>query len=297
MEEMAENRYHWRQKDASGLWKGFFMKTALKILLIAFISTAIRITMQIFIPGDEQTVLAPSVFVEEGTLPIVFSVYAFFGYSIIAAMYLLVEERITGARVFKGLKYGAACCLIWVVYLFEPLPHNAGADFIILIAYPVADGLGLIVMGLLIGLLISKESVNIIVQQNISGSARVLISFIILVACFITGRILQYTLFDIYSLFDTQRLNSLSWTTITGIAISAVFMWFNKLISHKNRVKKALLIGVALYGINISIFNFFALLVFKIDLADLLIRTFADIGFLTLGALLLPANNFNSRSR
>jgi len=77
-----------------------------KILFIGLISTVIRILFQLMIPSYEQEVLAPSIFVQKGIMPFVFSVYAFFSYSIITAMYLLVEKEIHGKKILKGFKYG-----------------------------------------------------------------------------------------------------------------------------------------------------------------------------------------------
>ncbi len=264
------------------------MKRTMKILLVGFITTVIRIIGQMFIPSYEQNVLAPSVFVKQGTMPIAFSIYAFLGFSVIAAMYLLVEKRMTGSKKAKGLKYGAAYCIIWVVYLFEPLPHSAGANFINAIAYPIADGIALIVMGLLIGILIVKDSDKIVVKKNIYKSSRALFSFIFIAICFMAGRIFQYTVMDIYSLFDTQFFKTLLWVAITGVTVSAVLIWFNQFVSCKNRIKRALIIGGVLYGLNITIFNFFIPLVFNFDVTDLLIRTFVEICFVTVGTLFLP---------
>ena len=43
--------------------------TILKILLIGVVTTIVRIIGQLSIPAGEQTVLAPSVFAENGTMP------------------------------------------------------------------------------------------------------------------------------------------------------------------------------------------------------------------------------------
>ena len=65
------------------IWE-IVMKTILKISLIGFITTIFRIIRQVLIPesGTSQTTLLPSVFVKNGTLPFVFSLYGFFTYNI-----------------------------------------------------------------------------------------------------------------------------------------------------------------------------------------------------------------------
>ncbi|CEO90200.1 conserved hypothetical protein [Syntrophaceticus schinkii] len=61
----------------------------------------------------------------------------------IAAMYLFVMNSLYGSRLINGLKYGLSCCVIWVVYLLEPLPHVAPIDKF---TYPLADGITLIIL-------------------------------------------------------------------------------------------------------------------------------------------------------
>lgn len=124
------------------------MKNILKILLIGLVTTIVRIIGQLSIPAGEQAVLAPSVFTRNGTMPLAFTIYGIFAYSLIASLFLLIQSRLGGNRILQGLKYGLSCCAVWTVYLLEPLPHVATIDRI---TYPVADSLALIVMGLLLG--------------------------------------------------------------------------------------------------------------------------------------------------
>lgn len=112
------------------------IKNILKILLIGFAATIIRIVGQLFIPAGEQTVLAPSIFAQNGTMPLVFTVYGIFAYSLIASLFLLIRSRLGGNWILQGLKYGLSCCVVWIVYLIEPLPHVALLDRI---TYPIAE--------------------------------------------------------------------------------------------------------------------------------------------------------------
>lgn len=258
-----------------------------KILFIGFISTVIRILFQLMIPSYEQEVLAPSIFVQKGIMPFVFSVYAFFSYSIITAMYLLVEKEIHGKKILKGLKYGCAYCLIWIVYLFEPLPHSEGAGFINIIAYPFADGIALIALGLLIGLLLAKDSVKPEVKQNVYMNKTGL-SFMCIFACFVAGRVFLYTVMEIYSSINIHFFGTILWVIITGITVSAALIWLGQFIVNRSKVIRAVLMGCALFGVNLTLFNFFMPLVFMCDITDLLIRTFVDIFFVTVGMLFLP---------
>ena len=262
-----------------------------KILVIGLIATVIRILVQLMIPSYEQEVLSPSIFVQKGIMPFVFSVYAFFSYSIITAMYLLVENKMPGKKILKGLKYGCAYCLIWAVYLFEPLPHSECAGFINIISYPLADGITLIALGFLIGLLLAKDSDKPEAKQyiyiNKTGFSLICIFF-----CFVAGRVFLYTVMDIYSSINTDFFETILWVIITGITVSATLIWLGQFIENKSTVIRAVLVGGVLFGVNLTIFNFFIPLVFMANITDLLIRTFVETFFVTVGMLFLPDRTY-----
>ena len=254
------------------------IKNILKILLIGFAATIIRIIGQLSIPAGEQTVLAPSIFAQNGTMPLVFTVYGIFAYSLIAALFLLIRDRMVGNRILQGLKYGLVCCAVWIVYLLEPLPHVAALDRI---TYPIADSVALIIMGLMLGWLFGKSKRSAGWQKTAFSVFPVLT----VTVCFFAGRMIQYLIFDTYSSFDEKTLETVLWCLLTGIAISCVMVWLNLHISNGNRIKRAMILGCLLFGVDLILFNFFMPLVFSTDIPDLILRTFVDILTVTLGCL------------
>lgn len=260
-------------------------KCILKILFIGVMTTFSRIIGQLLIPAGEQSVLPPSVFVINGTMPVAFSVYGVIAYSLIAAMFLLVYNQLSGSRVVQGLKYGVACSLIWIVYLLEPLPHAAPLDRI---TYPLADTFSLLVMGALVGIMLGRKEAkrNSKVPGNSSFQAIVAITVV-----FIIGRLIQYYVLDIYSSFAEKPLETLIWCAVTGLTTACVLDWFNKHVQQSSRTANALIVGGMLFGLNLFLFNFFMPLVFDADMTDLLLRTFVDIAAITVGCLFFSAKN------
>jgi hypothetical protein len=258
------------------------MNTFVKVILTGIITTFFRTLGQMLIPVGTQTVLQPSAFVENGTLAVVFVLYGMVAYSILAALFLLIEKGLSGNHVRKGLKYGLSCCAIWIVYLLEPLPHVSPMDKI---TYPLVDSIALIVMGLLIGLL-SKNTPK--PEIDTSRQSNTWIDTLIIAACFMNGRIALYFIFDIYSSFRSENLYTILWNVLTGLVMASVALWFEKHLNEQNRVKRALLSGGLLVGVDLFIFNFFMPLVFNADILDLALRTGMDIGCVTIGLLLLP---------
>lgn len=258
------------------------VKNILKILLVGLAATIVRIIGQLSVPAGDQTVLAPSVFAQNGTMSLAFTVYGIFAYSLIASLFLLIRNNLKGNRILQGLKYGFSCCAVWIVYLLEPLPHVAAADRI---AYPVADSLALIIMGLLLGWLLGKSKC----PGDRKISAFPVLPVLSVAACFFAGRMIQYLLFRIYSSFDEKSLETMLWCLFTGLVISCVMAWLRLHISSGSRVQRAIILGCLLFGVDLILFNFFMPLVFDADIPDLILRTFFDILAVTLGCLAFPA--------
>ena len=254
------------------------MKTTFKIFLIGTITTIFRIIGQLLIPQGNQNVLLPSIFVENGTMPLVFSIYDVFAYSLIAIMFLLIRNQISGNKVMQGLKYGIFCCFVWTVYLLEPLPHVSPIDKI---TYPVADGLALVVMGVVLGLMFGENKPFI--KKNISrGNIIPLVSITI---CFIVGRLIQYSVFNIYSSFSSKRTETIGWCILTGAVIACALIWINRYVKQDDFIKRALILGCLIFGLNLTLFNFFMPLVFAADILDLILRTVLDFLAVTIGCL------------
>lgn len=257
------------------------VKNILKILLIGLVTTIVRIIGQLSIPAGEQTVLAPSVFAQNGTMPLAFTVYGIFAYSLIASLFLLIRNQLGGNQLFQGLKYGLSCCAVWIVCLLEPLPHVAAIDRI---TYPVADSLALIVMGLLLGWLFGNPARRAVREKL----PFLVLPVLAVTGCFFAGRMIQYLIFGIYSSFDEKPLETVLWSLLTGITISCVMAWLNLYIRSGNRIKRAFILGGLLFGVNLVLFNFFMPLVFAADIPDLILRSFIDILVVTVGCLSFP---------
>lgn len=257
------------------------MKNIIKIIVVGFCTTVCRIIAQLLIPAGEQTVLMPSIFVTSGTMPLVFTVYGIFCYSIIAILFLIIRNYLSGNKIIQGLKYGAVLSAIWTIYLLEPLPHVASLDKF---AYPLADSFALIVMGILVGNFFGQskklEHKKLCFQEYI-------VPFLTISVCFIIGRLIQYNAIKIYSCYNTERLDTVIWCICTGIIVALSIIFFKRHLKPNNFIYNALITGGVLFGINLILFNFFVPLVFKADILDLILRTVIDFLSVIIGSLTL----------
>ena len=99
---------------------------------------------------------------------------------------------------------------------------------------------------------------------------------------------IQYFVFDVYSSFDEKPLETVLWCLLTGIATSCVMVWLSRYVDSCGRIKRALILGGLLFGVNLVLFNFFMPLVFAADIPDLILRSFIDILAVTVGCLSFP---------
>ena len=62
----------------------------------------------------------------------------------------------------------------------------------------------------------------------------------------------------------------------------------NRYVSGGSRIKRALIMGGLLFGVDLFLFNFFMPLVFTADIPDLILRTLTDALTVAVGCLAFP---------
>ncbi len=82
----------------------------LKLFAAVFLATMFRVILQLFIPSTSQAYFPPSIIVNAGLLPLAFAIYAFFGYSLLGVVFVLIQRRLPFSRLVKGW-FSAACLL------------------------------------------------------------------------------------------------------------------------------------------------------------------------------------------
>ncbi len=242
--------------------------TIIKVLFIGLLTTMSRIIAQLLIPATSTSILPPSVFVLNKTMELAFSMYGIVAYSLIASVYVLIKQYV------KPMHYAVSCCVLWTIYLMEPLPHVALIDVIV---YPLADSFALLVMGFLLSKLF-HHSVDI--NQKIQVSLPYLI---ISTVFFVVGRSIQYSVFSIYSSWNNYRILTIVWSVVAGVIVSLVLWWYHQLLSQKSMMYRIVVLYILFFGGNMVLFNFFMPLVFSVDCFDLILRTIMDVIFMMIG--------------
>lgn len=254
-----------------------------RILLAGLAGALVRLGGQLLIPASEQGVLAPGRFGEGGLMLLLFTLYAWVGYSVLAAIFLLVRERISGSRLWQGLKYGFSLAAVWTVYSLEPLPHMTAMDHLV---NPLAGGLALMAMAVTAAFLLGFEINEIRYYRTIFH----IIPTIAVGVFFFVGRVILFEGLQIYSSYMDAPVGASFWAIGAGLTVALAMNWYHNKRPMHSRLLKALFLGGVMFGVNLLFMNFFMPIVFEVDIADLLLRTGIDVLAVTLAALLYRPN-------
>ncbi|MHC1680111.1 MAG: hypothetical protein AB9860_02520 [Methanomassiliicoccales archaeon] len=244
-------------------WKSMF--------LVAALATIFRIMLQPLIPAGEGQV-APSVIVEAGLLIPAFTVYAFISYFVMCYAFVVLDARLPGNRMRKGLLFGAALGAIWIVYLFEPVPLGEGTPFLDSLAYPIADGLSVLVLGILLGRFVATDSSEVTKASERKWSALLVFPILLLVV-----RLFEYNVLDIYSSYSERTVDTIVWVLVTGFIIGAAYLAMRPGAPSKIPSGRSLTFALLFYGLPIVMVNFFVILALDIDVADMVLRSIMDV--------------------
>jgi hypothetical protein len=215
------------------------------------------------LPSDSSPALPPSVVVQQGLLPVAFILYGALWFGVLSYIFVLIQGRLPGRKVMKGVSFGVFFCLIAFMLYFEPLPTTS--PFLINMTWMLGDGLPLILLGILLGLFLTKKT-GIPMEGNENrpetNSTRSLFFVLVIPAIFLVGRLFEYLVFNVTSSFSSLPLQTISWVFLFGLGTSILYYWLRSAFSKKTPLLSALFFGLVMFGVNMFLFNFaYALIV------------------------------------
>jgi hypothetical protein len=252
------------------------------IVLAAAIATFFRIMLQGLIPAGGEAAVGESIVVKAGLLIPAFTIYAFLTFVAIALVFTLIEASLPGpSKLRRGLLFGSAMAVLWAAYLFEPVPLGANTPFPDILAYPLADGGSMLLFGALLGRFVATDKAS-----DARLRIRPLAPLVAIAATFLVLRLFDYLVLDIYSLFADRAADTMLWVVITGSLAGLVYLVVRSGIPSSTPGGRALLFGLVVFGLPLTLFNFFVPLALDVDTVDLAIRTAVDIVAVTLGVFI-----------
>ena len=240
------------------------------ILAVAALATFVRIMLQPLIPAGESQA-DPSAIADAGFLIPAFTVYAFVAYTVMCYAFVMFEAGLPWTRMKKGVAFGSMLGLVWVAYLWEPVPLGEGTPFVNALAYPIADGLSVLVLGILLGRFVATESTG----PSKAGPGGML-ALITVPAAMLAVRLVGYNVIHIYSSYEDRALETLVWVAVTGLCIGLAYVVLRTGVPSRSPAGRSVAFGVFFYGVPIALVNFFVVLALTIDIPDLALRSLMD---------------------
>lgn len=259
----------------------YLRKTWWKILILASIVTLIDIAGHMIegtpLPDEPLSIIANTIGLEAAI-----SIYFIIFFSSISITFINIEKRMIGTRIKKGLKYGISWALIMFVGVCE-MNTILGTSVIADIRMALADAIPLIILGILLGkFFASGKQSNQMYNKNYS------ITFVAITLFYLIGRYFSYAILGIDSGFIERPLATFIWTFCMGLTFGILYLVVGRYVNGNNLIKRAIVFGAGIVGINWFIYNSFAPLIFHDSIINTLYnmiagRVIVDIISITLG--------------
>jgi hypothetical protein len=157
-------------------------------------------------------------------------------------------------------------------------------------AWMLGDGAPLLLFGALLGLSLTTGGDSKKKFQSVGTVHRTSIFFVLAIpAVFFAGRLLSYTVVNVYSAFSLTPVTTLEWVVLFGVTVGILYYWLRPAVMGASRVSTAIFFGLVMFGLDMFIFNFAYFLIVATNftmVADFFARISIDVLSLTGGVLL-----------
>ncbi len=202
------------------------------------------------------------------------SLWALFAFSSVAFVFLRIRNEIPGEGIKKGLRYGSAIALLWLIAMLEGV-SLFGNPLIKEFVVGLSDAIPVFVMSVLLSLLqTDKVEDQPATAFTLSQKIKTLLAFS---GIFLVGRYIVYFSGLIQSGVQTRPLLTLTWTILMGFIIGVVFVLLGNNRIEYSFTHRAVKFGFQIFGLNWAAFLLFMPLLFSGYIADALLRIIIDI--------------------
>ena len=211
------------------------------------------------------------------------SLWALLAFSGVAFVFLNIRSEIPGEGVKKGLRYGIAIALLWLLAMLEGVSlfgNSIVNEFVV----GLSDAIPVFVLSILLSKLQiekaeSDRPVTLMLRKNIKTIS-------IFAGIFLTGRYVAYLSGVIQSGYHTRPLQTLIWTLLMGISIGTAFVLLGNNRNERPLIRRAVKFGFLIFGLNWAVFLVFMPLLFSGYVADVFLRIILDTTLVTISSYL-----------
>ena len=256
-----------------------------KILIVSFLFSVFYALIHGSLPSGNGPSAPPSLIVQQGMLPLAFIAYGVLWFGLLATVFVLIQARMPGHGLVRGLIYGLFFCLLTFVLYLEPLPNTATFGFVNM-AWMLGDGAPLLLFGALIGLSLTTSGKDFRPVKMTRRSDAFLV--LAIGAVLFVGRLFSYTVANVYSGFSAMPVLTLAWVSIFGLTIGTLYYWLRPALVTSSPVSTAVFFALAMFGVDMYLFNFAYFLIVATTVSmvvDFLVRISIDVMSVAAGVL------------
>jgi hypothetical protein len=210
---------------------------------------------------------------------VVASIWALLAFSGSAYVFYRYHTTIRGAGMWKGLRYGSAIALLWLVGMLEGVAlfgNPIHAEFLV----GLSDAVPVLIMSILLGVFVFRSGTVEFIE---SGRLRAVPALLTITLVFLAGRYLGYVSGIIGTGHSEYPVQTFVWTMLMGLSAGVAFLllWHATLKSTKFR--SAAEFGFWIFGVNWIVFMAFIPMLFEGVIVDIMVRVSLDIVVVILG--------------
>jgi hypothetical protein len=173
--------------------------------------------------------------------------WALIAFSVAAFAYGNIRNQIPGKGVTKGLRYGTAIALLWMLAMFEGVPlfgHPIVTEFVV----GLSDAIPVFVLSVLLSKLQTEKAEGDVsaafnLRQKMKATS-------IFAGIFLTGRYIFYFSGVIQSGNQTRPLQTFIWTLLMGFSIGAAFVLLDNNRNGSSLKHRVVRFGFLIFGLN-----------------------------------------------
>jgi hypothetical protein len=214
-------------------------------------------------------------------------------FSSIGLGFLVIKNYIPRTPLERGMLYGILNSTIYFIAFLE-MPILFNDDIFVIILNALADIIPLFILGIILGLIFSK---NDITKETIFINKTSVIILIIFSLMFLLGRYFTYLIGDIINTrafigaYYTKPLESILWSAVFGLSVGFLYVFIQPVIKKNSwTLHKTILIFVTIiFGIQWILYTLFYPIIIdeSILISEALIRGVCDCLYFSAAIILI----------
>lgn len=250
-----------------------------KIVLVT-LGVAVLDVLGHALDGSPLPALAPSALARIiGTLPSA-ALFLIVMLGNIAGVFVLLEGRLEGGRIAKGLRFGLANALLLFLAVVEMHPVF-GTPVWNDVRIGIADFVPVALLGLCLGWVAGTDSGRSPARKR--GPS--ILGATVIALVFLGGRYFSYAVLGIESGYVVRPLATFIWTAGTALAVGLTYFLLGEGSRGSTAPARSLWFTCVVFGAAWTVYHLFMLFVYDVPAGPVLVRPALDMAFLFAGTL------------